>query len=92
MFKRKPKSKPELDPDTYGEGLLIKACRDLDLTLIKEHFYDEIRYIVKNGDTPVYNGYWAEQFFIDAANSARWDALEWAKEHRIGVTEEVLVP
>ena len=92
IFKKKAQEPPTLDPKTYGEGLLIEACKKFELTLVKEHFGYEIRYIVKDGDIIVYDGYWAGHFFIDVANSARWAILDWAKEHRIGVTEEVLVP
>jgi hypothetical protein len=92
LFKKKKIEAPR-DPDTYGEGLLIVTCKKYELTLIKEHFNDEIRYIVKDGDRHVYNGtFWERRWALDSANSARHAIYEWARKNRIGVTSEVLVP
>jgi hypothetical protein len=91
LFKKKKIESPP-DPDTYGEGLLIVACKKFQLTLIKEHFSDEFRYIVKDGDIRIHKGqWWDSSWTLYSANAALSDIYAWAKQNRIGITEEVLV-
>ena len=89
----KPPPPTPTDPETYGEGLLIKTCRTLELMLIKEHFANESRYIVKYDDENSYTSEWCSpRLEGNMAYFATKAILEWAKENRVGITTEVLVP
>jgi hypothetical protein len=92
MFNKKAKEAPR-DPATYGEGLLIVACKKFELRLIKEHFADEIRYIMYNGDVLVYKGSWYNSMWaLDTASIALEGLYAWAKKNNLGIRSEVLVP
>jgi hypothetical protein len=76
------------------EKYLIQLCEEAGLVLIKEHFKQQYRYIVRSDDETVVESDWSTSGSIwsDMTDeSTVRDVEKWMKTYHIEVTTEVLV-